>query len=89
MGLYDDLYRYKREKIYDIKKSAKDNKKYLGYDYKNDLITNRVSRHIMRNQTILDFVQFCTDYYYNTIKQIRVMKNWKNYTANKDDKNIR
>ena len=89
MGLYDDLYRYKREKIYDIKKSAKDNKKYLGYDYKNDLITNRVSRHIIRNQTILYFLQFCTDYYYNTIKQIRVMKNWKNYTANKDDKNIR
>lgn len=89
MGLYDDLYRYKRQKIYDARKTAKDNKKHLGYSYKNDLITNRVSRHIVRNQTMLDFVQFCTDYFYNTIKQIRVMKNWKNYTTNKDDKNIR
>lgn len=89
MGLYDDLYRYKREKIYDARKTAKDNKKGLGYDYKNDMITNRISRHIIRNQTMLDFIQFCTDYFYNTIKQIRVMKNWKNYTSNKDDKNVR
>ena len=56
MGLYDDLYRYKRVKIYDVRKTAKDNKKHLGYNYKNDLITNRVSRHIVRNQTMLDCV---------------------------------
>tara|TARA_B100001093_G_scaffold379307_1_gene364675 strand:+ start:13604 stop:13873 length:270 start_codon:yes stop_codon:yes gene_type:complete len=89
MGLYDDLYRYKREKIYDARKTAKDDKKGLGYNYKNDMITNRISRHIVRNQTMLDFIQFCTDYFYNTTKQIRIMKNWKNYTSSKDDKNIR
>jgi hypothetical protein len=89
MGLYSDLYKYKSEKIYNVRKTAKDSKKYLGYNYERDLITTRISRHIVRNQTMLDFIEFCTDYYYNTIKQIRVMKNWKNYTTNKDDKNIR
>lgn len=89
MGLYDDLYRYKRVKLYNVRKTAKDKKKHLGYDYKNDMITNRISGHIVRNQTMLDFVQFCTDYFYNTVKQIRVMRNWKNYTSHKDDKNIR
>ena len=42
MGLYDDLYKYKAKKIYDARKTAKDDKKYLGYDYKRDLITNRI-----------------------------------------------
>ena len=89
MGLYDDLYKYKREKLFDSRKSRKDSKKYLGYDYSRSLFTNNLSSHILRNQTMLDFIEFCTDYYYNTIKQIRVMKNWKNYTVKKDDKNIR
>ncbi len=73
MGLYDDLYKYRAKKIYDARKTAKDDKKYLGYDYKRDLITNRISRHIVRNQTMIDFIEFCTDYFYNTIEQIRVM----------------
>ncbi len=89
MGLYTDLYRYKREKLYSYKKSRKDNKKYLGYDYSETLMTNSMSSHILRNETISNFIEFCTDYYNNTIKQIRVMKNWKNYTSKKDDKNIR
>ena len=89
MGLYNDLYKYKRDKIYNVRKNAIDSKKYLGYDYKNNLISNKVSRHIIRNKTMFDFIQFCTDYYYNTIKQIRIMKNWKNYTVKKEDKNIR
>tara|TARA_A100001037_G_C15153237_1_gene641155 strand:+ start:11895 stop:12164 length:270 start_codon:yes stop_codon:yes gene_type:complete len=89
MGLYSDLYRYKREKLYSAKKSRKDSRKYLGFDYSDNLLQNSLSSHILRNQTISDFVEFLTDYYYNTIKQIRVMKNWKNYTSKKDDKNIR
>ena len=89
MSLYNDLYRYKREKLYSIKKARKDSRKYLGYDYSSNLMQNSLSSHILRNQTISDFVEFLTDYYYNTIKQIRIMKNWKNYTIKKDDKNIR
>jgi hypothetical protein len=89
MGLYDDLYKYKRVKLYDTKKARKDSRKYLGYDYKNNLMQNSLSNHLLRNDVMRDFIAFCTDYYYNTIKQIRVMKNWKNYTTKKDDKNIR
>jgi hypothetical protein len=89
MGLYDDLYRYKRVKLYSARKEAKNNKKYLGLDYKNTFIINFLSRHIWRNDRMYDFLGFCTDYFYNTIKQIRVMKNWKNYTSNKDDKSVR
>jgi hypothetical protein len=89
MGLYDDLYKYKRENRYEYHKRRKDSKKYLGYDYERDLIKNKVSSHIFRNETISDFIDFIQDYYMNTIRQIRKMKNWKNYTVSKDDKNIR
>lgn len=89
MGLYDDLYRYKREKRYNYQKVRKDNRLNLGYDYKDDLIRNNLSPHIFRNDTIRTFIGFCTDYYMNTILQIRKMKNWKNFTANKDDNNVR
>lgn len=89
MSLYKDLFRYKRVKFYDSMKSIKDEKKYLGLDYENNLIQNFVSSHILRNQTVNEFLSFCTDYFYNTVKQVRIMKNWKNYTSKKYDKNIR
>jgi hypothetical protein len=89
MGLYDDLFRYKGDKRYDYQKSRKDNRLNLGYDYSEDLIRNNISKHIFRNETIRDFIDFCTDYYMNTIRQIRKMKNWKNFTVDNDDKNVR
>jgi len=89
MGLYDDLYRYKREKRYNYQKVRKDNRLNLGYDYKDELIRNHISPHIFRNDVIRTFIGFCTDYYMNTIFQIRKMKNWKNFTVKKDDTNVR
>lgn len=89
MGLYDGLYRYKREKRYNYQKVRKDNRKNLGFDYSETLINMNVSKHIFRNETVRDFIDFCNDYYMNTIKQIRKMKNWKNYTVDKDSQNIR
>tara|TARA_B100000900_G_C20600006_1_gene725076 strand:- start:4498 stop:4767 length:270 start_codon:yes stop_codon:yes gene_type:complete len=89
MGLYDDLYRYKRENRYNYHKIRKDSRKYMGYDYSNDLIKSKISSHIFRNETMNTFIEFLQDYYMNTISQIRKMKNWKNYTVHKDDKNIR
>ena len=47
MGLYDDLYRYKREKRYNYQKVRKDNRLNLGYDYSDDLIRNNISSHIL------------------------------------------
>ena len=83
------LKKYKTPKKYSVKKSRKDDKKYLGYDYSNTIIKNSVSSHILRNDTVNRFISFIQDYFMNTIKQIRIMKNWKNYTVEKDDKYIR
>tara|TARA_B000000441_G_C21719541_1_gene338179 strand:- start:334 stop:603 length:270 start_codon:yes stop_codon:yes gene_type:complete len=89
MSLFKDLYKYKRIRKYDVKKEFRDERLYLGYDYSQNLIKNSISKHILRNETVKDFIEFCTDYYMNTIKQIRSMKNWKNFTVKKEDKNIR
>tara|TARA_Y100000766_G_C18674506_1_gene491654 strand:+ start:81 stop:344 length:264 start_codon:yes stop_codon:yes gene_type:complete len=83
------LFKYKQPKRYAEIKRRKDSKMYLGYDYSKTLLKNAISQHILRNETMGIFVSFIQDYYMNTIKQIRIMKNWKNITVEKDDKYIR
>lgn len=83
------LFRYKRPKRYQEVKLRKDKKLYLGYDYSRTILKNSMSSHILRNPTVDTFVSFIQDYYMNTIRQIRIMKNWKNITVEKDDKYIR
>ena len=89
MGLKTDLYQYKTQKLYSYKKNVKDDRKNTGYDYSETLLTNSLSKHIVRNDTMFDFIGFLTDYFYNTIKQIKVLKNWNNYITEKEDKNIK
>ena len=83
-SLLRNLRRYKTPKKYSVKKSRKDDKKYLGYDYSNTIIKNSVSSHILRNDTVNRFIGFIQDYFMNTIKQIRIMKNWKKKLGQKN-----
>jgi hypothetical protein len=87
--MIEGLFRYKRPNRYKEVKTRKDKKLYLGYDYSRTILKNAVSSHILRNPVVNTFVSFIQDYYMNTIRQIRIMKNWKNITVEKDDKYIR
>ena len=89
MSLLQGLLKYRQPKRYAEIKRRKDNKLYLGYDYSKTLLKNSVSQHILRNEIVDTFISFIQDYYMNTVKQIRIMKNWKNITVEKDDKYIR
>ena len=76
--MFEGLFRYKQDKRYAFVKRRKDDKLHLGYDYSRTLLKNAISQHILRNPTVDVFVSFIQDYYMNTVRQIRIMKNWKN-----------
>lgn len=88
-SLFKNLLKYKLKNLYSSAKSRKDNRKNLGYDYSNSLMQRNLSSHILRNQTLVDFIGFVNDYLFNVIKSIKMMQQWKNYTVKKDDINVK
>jgi hypothetical protein len=89
MNLFQDLFKYKLVNLYDYKKTRKDNRLNLGYDYSERLINDNVSQHILRNDIVNTFVLFLNDYFYRIIRSIKSLQGYKNYTIKKDDTRIR
>jgi len=89
MNLFQDLFKYKLEKLYSYKKTRKDNRLNLGYDYKDRLLNDNLSQHLQRNDIIRTFLLFMNDYFYKVIGSIKNLQGYKNYTIKKDDTRIR
>jgi hypothetical protein len=89
MNLFQDLFKYRLVKLYDYKKSRKDNRLNLGHDYKDNLLNNSLSKHIQRNDLMRTFILFLNDYFYKVIGSIKNLQGYKNYTIKKDDTRIR
>jgi len=86
---FKDLLKYKLKSLYDGAKTRKDNRLNLGFDYRDSLMQRNLSDHILRNQTMLDFIGFLNDYMYNILSSVKKLKQFKNYTVKKNDTNIR
>lgn len=87
--LFKDLGVYKRKRLYKIAKHRKDDLKNTRYDYDNILLQNQLSRFIQRNQTMREFLGFINDIIINLLRQVRYLRNFKNFTVEKDDDRTR
>lgn len=87
--LFKDLKVYKRKRLYKIAKHRKDDLKNTRYDYDNILLQNQLSRFIQRNQTMREFLGFINDIIINLLRQVRYLRNFKNFTVEKDDDRTR
>ena len=88
-NLFKDLERYKRIKRYDVFKSKNDERLNNGFDYREVLFQNSLSKHIFRNVLVSYFVDFLTDYFTNIIEHVKYFDNFKNFTVKSGDKNRR
>jgi hypothetical protein len=48
-----------------------------------------LSKHIQRNKIIQNFIGFLDDYLLNSLRGVKYLKGYKNYTVEKEDKSIR
>jgi hypothetical protein len=90
--LFKDLLVYKRKRLYKIAKHRRDDLKNTKYDYKSGnrgLIGKQLSNHIQRNQTIREFLLFINDYFVGILDNVRFLRNFTNFTVQKDDDTTR
>ena len=90
MNLFKDLLKYNKTKVYDVAKTRHDNRLNVGNQYMDEsFISKMLSKHIIRNTILREFLYFIDDHLFVLIKGVRVFKGYKNYTVEKDDKFIR
>ena len=88
-SLFKNLLKYKLKNLYSGAKGRKDNRLNGGFDYSKSLMQNNISRHILRNQTMIDFISFINDYLNEIINSVKKLDQWKNYTVKKDNDQVR
>lgn len=90
MNVFKGLFVYRKSRVYDAAKSRKDSRLNTGNLYFEDrFITKMLSRHIIRNATMREFLVFIDDQLFALLKGVRTLKGYKNYTVKKDDKYVR
>jgi hypothetical protein len=77
-----------KNKLYDETFKSEPNK--TGYDYKDNLMKNALSiRFFAGNAMVEDFLKYINDMLYESIESVKVLRNFFNYTVDKDQKDIK
>jgi len=82
--------RYLKQKLYSLKNKRKDDRLYDGVNkLNNQVLQNSLSSFILRNTTLMYFVDILNTAILNILKGPAYLKNYKNFTTKKDDEYVR
>ena len=76
--------KYKKKSLYKEARTRGEERKNLGFDYKEHLMEKTTSRHLRRNPTANTFLTFMTDYFANIIRGVKWIQIHRVYTVDKD-----
>lgn len=84
----NNLFKSRQERLYNIRRTAVDDRKHLGNDYRENVIKNSISPYIYRNPAVHDFIVLIQHTIADLIDSVKFLKGFKSYTTKKDDLNI-
>lgn len=84
MALFENLFKYKKAKVYDLTKTMNDRRANEGRDFSKDLLINALSRHIQRKDLMQNFLGFIQDILVELIKTVGKLKIFKAFAMPKD-----
>ena len=82
--LLKDLKKYKKVSLYRIARTKGEERKNLGFDYRESLLERTTSSHLRRNDNIRTFLTFVNDYFVNLIRAVKWIQIHRVYTVDKD-----
>jgi len=85
----DNLFKVRRKKNYDVRKTAVDDRKNTGNNYRNNMLQNSISKYITRNSTMNDFVLMVQQILADLVDSVTYLKGYKSYTTKKDDSRLK
>jgi len=88
-SLIQNLFKSRQRKDSEVRKTAVDNRKNLGNEYRQNVLRNSMSAYIFRNDTMNDFVILIQKIFSDLINAVSYLKGFKSYTTKKEDKRFR
>jgi hypothetical protein len=82
------LFKSQKRRLSVVRKTAVDDRKYLGNDYRENVFKNSISPYIYRNPFMNDFVVLIQNILADLIDSVKYLKGYKSYTTKKDDLNL-
>jgi hypothetical protein len=82
--LLTGLKNYKKKSLYREARTRGEERKNVGFDYREKLMDKTTSFHLRRNPTTNTFLTFLTDYFTNIIKGVKWIQLHRVYTVDKD-----
>lgn len=87
--LANNLFKSRRKRNYEVRKSIVDNRKHLGNPYRNNLLKNSLSSYIFRNAYMNDFIIMLQQILSDLVDTVGTLKSYKSYTVKKEDSRVR
>lgn len=89
MDITNNLFKVRKKKNYDVRKSILDDRKYVGNKYRENVLLNALSRHVQRNGALSDFLIMVQHVIADMIDSVSYLRSYKSYTIKKDDKKVK
>ena len=83
-----NLFKSRKVNLYSIRRTAVDDRKHLGNDYRENVLKNSISPYIFRSAVMNDFVILLQHTVADLLDAVRFLKGYKSYTTKKDDPNV-
>lgn len=83
-----NLFKSRKVNLYSIRKTAVDDRKHLGNDYRENVLKNSISPYIFRSAVMNDFIILLQHTVADLLDAVRFLKGYKSYTTKKDDPNV-
>lgn len=89
MDLFSNLFKVRKKKLYDFRLNAMDDRKNPVNDYRSNIIINSISKYIVRNNTMNDFVIMIQHVVADWVDSVNYLKSYKSFTVKKADKKVK
>jgi hypothetical protein len=75
---------YKKQSLYNLAKTAGEERQNIAYDYRNEVLSKNISPHLLRVPLINYFTVYLNDYFVNLISATKVVRIFRVFSVNKD-----
>lgn len=89
MNIFDNLFKVRKKRNYDVRKNILDDRKFVGNKYRENVLLNSLSRHLQRNTAMNDFLIMIQHVLADLIDSVSHLKGYKSFTIKKNDKKVK
>lgn len=79
----EGLFLYEYKSLYDVRMTCVDDRKYLPRKYEDDFLLRALSRTVLRNDKVHEFLRIIQAVIFKCIRSVDYIRHFKNYTVSK------